>query len=281
MFSPFHRTWLEAPRRDVLGAPRKLPALPRAWPGAGCPRSRPWGSSSWWSEPPRGGEQAGRERLSRFLERRRPRLRGQPRRARSRPHLAALALPAPRMRVRARGGGAAAGRRGSGRVPAPALLARLPPPGAACTSRATRSPSSRSATAAASPGAMRAGASTPGARAAPASRSWTPPCASCAARAGCTTARGSWPDRSSPRTWASTGAGASAGSCACWWTATRPTTTATGSGSPRWAPIRSRRFAGSTTRRARWSATTRRATTCAATCPSCAACPTSTWPSRG
>ena len=53
-----------------------------------------------------------------------------------------------------------------------------------------------------------------GARAAPATRSWTPGCGSCSARAGCTTARGSWWRRSSRRSWAWTGAAASASSCA-------------------------------------------------------------------
>ena len=67
-------------------------------------------------------------------------------------------------------------------------------------------------------------------------------------------ARGRLVPHQGPR--ASTGAGASAGSCACWWTATRPTTTATGSGSPRSAPTPSRRSGASTTRPARWSATT-------------------------
>ncbi len=51
----------------------------------------------------------------------------------------------------------------------------------------------------------------------------------------------------------------------CWLTETRPTTTATGSGSPRSGPIPNRPIAGSTTRRARWRRTTLTEAMCAAT----------------
>ena len=68
VFSPFHRTWLEAPRRDVLGAPRKLPALPAGLAKGRLPSLASLGLEQLVEEPPRGGERAGRERLSRFLE---------------------------------------------------------------------------------------------------------------------------------------------------------------------------------------------------------------------
>ena len=63
--------------------------------------------------------------------RRRARLRGQPRRAGPRQHLAAVALSALRVPVPARAGGATAARRRGRGVQAAALLARLPPPRAA------------------------------------------------------------------------------------------------------------------------------------------------------
>ena len=68
VFSPFHRTWLEAPRRDVRGAPRKLPALPAGLAKGTIPALASLGLEQLVEEPPSGGERAGRERLSRFLE---------------------------------------------------------------------------------------------------------------------------------------------------------------------------------------------------------------------
>ena len=210
-------------------------------------------------------------------------LRGQPRRARPRPHLAALALPAPRLRLaraRSRSGCRAARERTrSGASSAGATSTTT----CCCTSRATRAPSSRSATAARISLEPRAtGASTPGARAAPASRSWTPACASCAARAGCTTARGSWSgsfltkDLGIDWRWGERWFmrllvdGDEANNNGNWqWIASVGTDPAARlpphlqPGAPDGAPRPGRR------------------TTCAATCPSCATCPTSTWPSRG
>ena len=67
VFSPFHRTWLEAPRRDVRGAPRKLPALPPGLAQGALPSLASLGLEQEVEEPPRGGEPAGRERLAVFL----------------------------------------------------------------------------------------------------------------------------------------------------------------------------------------------------------------------
>ena len=67
VFSPFHRSWLEAPRREVLGAPRELPALPAGVAEGRLPSLASLGLEQEVDEPPRGGEPAARERLSRFL----------------------------------------------------------------------------------------------------------------------------------------------------------------------------------------------------------------------
>ena len=65
VFSPFHRTWLAAPRREVLGRPRSL-GSPRVRKGS-LPTLAQLGLSQEVSDPLPGGETAGRERLSRFL----------------------------------------------------------------------------------------------------------------------------------------------------------------------------------------------------------------------
>jgi deoxyribodipyrimidine photo-lyase len=67
VFTPYHRAWSAEPRRDVLGAPRELPAVPVA-PGR-IPTLASLGLSSEVQDPLPGGETAGRERLRRFLER--------------------------------------------------------------------------------------------------------------------------------------------------------------------------------------------------------------------
>ena len=69
IFTPFHRAWLNAPRRAVLDAPRALPPLP-----AGCePGHVPTLAEVGLTEPPppgefaRGGESAARSATARFL----------------------------------------------------------------------------------------------------------------------------------------------------------------------------------------------------------------------
>jgi deoxyribodipyrimidine photo-lyase len=67
VFSPFHRRWLAAARRPVLGAPRELPALPAGLAKGRVPSLRSLELEQEVAEPPRGGERAARERLRRFL----------------------------------------------------------------------------------------------------------------------------------------------------------------------------------------------------------------------
>jgi deoxyribodipyrimidine photo-lyase len=68
VFSPFHRTWLAAPRRDVVAGARSLgmPPPPHIRKGR-LPTLAELGLEQEVAEPLRGGETAGRERLSRFL----------------------------------------------------------------------------------------------------------------------------------------------------------------------------------------------------------------------
>jgi deoxyribodipyrimidine photo-lyase len=67
VFSPFHRSWLGAPRREVLGRPRTLGSLPRAVRKGRLPSLADLGRRQEVEQPLRGGETAGRERLARFL----------------------------------------------------------------------------------------------------------------------------------------------------------------------------------------------------------------------
>jgi len=67
VFTPFHRNWLDTPRRDVIGAPRAMPALPSAVNKGRLPSLDSLGLAQEVAEPPEGGESAARERLSRFL----------------------------------------------------------------------------------------------------------------------------------------------------------------------------------------------------------------------
>jgi deoxyribodipyrimidine photo-lyase len=67
IFTPFHRTWERERRREVLGAPRKLPALPSRLAKGRIPSLRALGLEQEVASPPPGGEHAARERLSRFL----------------------------------------------------------------------------------------------------------------------------------------------------------------------------------------------------------------------
>jgi deoxyribodipyrimidine photo-lyase len=67
VFTPFHRAWERAPRRDLLLAPRALPALPSRLAKGRVPSLRALGLEQEVAQPPHGGEQAGRERLASFL----------------------------------------------------------------------------------------------------------------------------------------------------------------------------------------------------------------------
>ena len=67
VFSPFHRTWLDAPRREVLGRPRALGSLPPGVRKGRLPSLASLGLEQEVEDPLPGGESAARERLSRFL----------------------------------------------------------------------------------------------------------------------------------------------------------------------------------------------------------------------
>ena len=67
IFTPFHRTWERETRREVLGAPRELPALPSRLAKGHIPSLRALGLKQEVANPPPGGERAARERLSHFL----------------------------------------------------------------------------------------------------------------------------------------------------------------------------------------------------------------------
>ncbi len=67
VFTPFHRNWCGQARRDVLGAPRALPAPPDRVAAGRLPRLAELGLEQECSDPASGGEAAGREGLRRFL----------------------------------------------------------------------------------------------------------------------------------------------------------------------------------------------------------------------
>ena len=68
VFSPFHRKWLETPRRDVLSAPSELPALPSRLAKGRLPSLASLGLAQEVAEPAPGGEAAARRTLDRFLD---------------------------------------------------------------------------------------------------------------------------------------------------------------------------------------------------------------------
>ena len=67
VFSPFHRSWLTAPRREALGRPRSLGSLPAGLRKGRLPTLAELGLEQEVADPLPGGESAARERLSRFL----------------------------------------------------------------------------------------------------------------------------------------------------------------------------------------------------------------------
>jgi deoxyribodipyrimidine photo-lyase len=67
VFTPFFRTWLEEPRRELIGRPRSLPRLPAGLAAGELPSLAELGLEQEVPEPLRGGEGAGRERLAGFL----------------------------------------------------------------------------------------------------------------------------------------------------------------------------------------------------------------------
>nr|MBA3299113.1 deoxyribodipyrimidine photo-lyase [Thermoleophilaceae bacterium] len=67
VFTPFHRSWEQEGRREVLGAPRRMPALPPGLSEGEIPSLASLGLAQEVDQPPPGGEEEGRERLERFL----------------------------------------------------------------------------------------------------------------------------------------------------------------------------------------------------------------------
>jgi deoxyribodipyrimidine photo-lyase len=67
VFTPFYRNWLGQPRRDVLRAARSLPDPGDRAAAGRLPSLAELGLEQEVSDPARGGEQAGREALRRFL----------------------------------------------------------------------------------------------------------------------------------------------------------------------------------------------------------------------
>ncbi len=67
VFTPFHRTWCQEPRRDVLAAPRALPALPAHLNPSRLPMLADLGLCETLASPAVGGEGPAREALGRFL----------------------------------------------------------------------------------------------------------------------------------------------------------------------------------------------------------------------
>jgi deoxyribodipyrimidine photo-lyase len=67
VFSPFHRAWSEEPRREVLAAPRRLPPLPARLRAGRIPSLAALGLDHDAEAPARGGEDAARRAVDRFL----------------------------------------------------------------------------------------------------------------------------------------------------------------------------------------------------------------------
>ncbi len=67
VFTPFHRSWLDRPRREVLSAPRSLPPLPAGIDPGSIPALADLGLRDTVPAPASGGERAGREAMGGFL----------------------------------------------------------------------------------------------------------------------------------------------------------------------------------------------------------------------
>ena len=185
VFTPYHRRWLQVPRRKPFGAPRTV-EVPRVPGGRGAvPSGADICDGEVSPELPEGGETAGRARMAAFL---RDDAAGYPDghddlagdvTSRLSPYLhfgcvSPLELVTPgRRRTRA----------SSARWPGATSTPRC--------SRRDRTPSATTSAPAGTGGGARRRTSPHGRPAAPGCRWWTPACASCCARGGCTTGRGS------------------------------------------------------------------------------------------
>jgi deoxyribodipyrimidine photo-lyase len=68
VFTPYHRSWERAPRREPLPRPGSLPGLPAGIKTGPIPALKALGLSQPLAEPPAGGERAARARLDAFLD---------------------------------------------------------------------------------------------------------------------------------------------------------------------------------------------------------------------
>ena len=205
VFTPYHRAWLRAPRREVLSAPSALPEVPGSVESVAVPTI---GSLGLADEPAvtdavPGGESAGRAAMERFIargldgyEHTRDQL-GEEGTSRLSPYLHFGCVSARELEERLPvGTGADGGLTGADAFRrqlcwrdfyAQVLMAF---PRNARTEYQAPVPLARSA------GAARSGGSTPGGRARPDIRSSTRRCASSAGRVGCTTVPAWWSARS-------------------------------------------------------------------------------------
>jgi deoxyribodipyrimidine photo-lyase len=67
VFTPYHRSWERASRREPLSRPRSLPGLPAGVRTGRIPALKALGLTQPLDDPPVGGERAGRARLDAFL----------------------------------------------------------------------------------------------------------------------------------------------------------------------------------------------------------------------
>ncbi|MGZ4197550.1 MAG: cryptochrome/photolyase family protein, partial [Solirubrobacteraceae bacterium] len=67
VFTPYHRSWERASRREPLSRPRSLPGLPAGVRTGRIPALKALGLTQPLDDPPAGGERAGRARLDAFL----------------------------------------------------------------------------------------------------------------------------------------------------------------------------------------------------------------------
>ena len=186
VFTPYHRSWERAPRREPLPKPRSLPGLPSGIEAGRIPALKALGLSQPLAEPPSGGERAGRARLDAFMA---DGVDSYHEQRNTLGHDGTSAL-SPYLHF-----GCLSPREAEHRLPDSAGAAGFAASFAGATStprscaarRETPVPSTKRDTAGCS-GAARDATSTPGARAAPATRSSTPRCASCFARGGSTIA---------------------------------------------------------------------------------------------
>ena len=188
VFTPYHRSWERAPRREPLHRPHSLPGLPTGVRTGRIPALKSLGLRQPLADPPAGGERAGGLRLEAFLadgvdsyDERRDALETQRHIARCRPTSISGACrhATSRHRLPSAPGAAELRRQLCWRDFYAQVLRSFP------RNAQVRAPGAVSGAVAVEPRARKP--SMRGARAAPGIRWSTPRCASCAAKAGSTT----------------------------------------------------------------------------------------------